>query len=840
MAVTYASNVFSVSLNTSTSGTGTITCAGTTVKLGAGTFGATAVTGTGTAFTTQLRPGSLILVGTDRLLVYSISSDTALIAFKKDNATNVLTLATATAFTFHAPTLWSDMLTAVAAQAATIAQGNVTSINFVTATVTIDQYAVFMLDDFSTMTFGNAGGYRMNNYDGFLVFRNGGAMTYTGNVQYGFFAGFLNVWSGELSYVGNSPGGTVRQDFFSPDTKSNGMSALAVIYAGGTASANTWYTHLEPLAGKFGALRFSNETRAVTTGAGAGINVQFGSGTYANVSLPSAQSTYGFTQNVYVYLARSGGETVLTTPVLSGSSLIITGDTAGTARLVDEEWKDLAAGTVGTIVRDTTYPGSTTVTRQFTYFPGTLFQSGNPVFLRIANSSGTTAINGAVSSAAGVLMSWQTFASNTNVTTNFSPFSLTARRKDIEEITASFTPTAPITYNNPLATDVYFTTDASAQTGITINGTTKIIDVGVAVTLDRLYDYSKYSLSQNLDTPNFLSPSGKELELLSTWTATQVNNLTAATKLTSLKASTAFTASGAMASIGFTGSVGQATPTNLTGVTVTGTLTYNTNSATSITYTTCTIGTVANTGTGLVTITPTGSTVTTYTDAEINYLDSSITATGITLATIYPSEADRDANTNAGPTFSSILNFKLGSTVSGVVMTGTVYLRVNVSGVTLLVQLTLALGANVLDLGVQGQLSTISGSLATKPTLAQIEASTVLAKEATVAVKASQTSVNAIPTTPLLAANYTAPDNTSITAIKAKTDTLVNAPTLAQIEGSTVLAKESTLSTKASQASVTALGTPMQAGEVVDANIIKVNDVLIDGAGTQADPFGPV
>jgi hypothetical protein len=77
-------------------------------------------------------------------------------------------------------------------------------------------------------------------------------------------------------------------------------------------------------------------------------------------------------------------------------------------------------------------------------------------------------------------------------------------------------------------------------------------------------------------------------------------------------------------------------------------------------------------------------------------------------------------------------------------------------------------------------------------------------------------------------------------AIKAKTDTLVNGPTLVQIEGSTILAKEATLADKASQASVTALGTPMQAGEVVDANIVKVNDVFIDGVGTQADPFGPV
>jgi hypothetical protein len=93
---------------------------------------------------------------------------------------------------------------------------------------------------------------------------------------------------------------------------------------------------------------------------------------------------------------------------------------------------------------------------------------------------------------------------------------------------------------------------------------------------------------------------------------------------------------------------------------------------------------------------------------------------------------------------------------------------------------------------------------------AKVDASTVLAKEVTSA------------------------------AIKAKTDTLVNGPTLVQIEGSTILAKESTLAGKASQASVTALGTPMQTGEVVDANIVKVNDVFIDGVGTQADPFGPV
>jgi hypothetical protein len=76
---------------------------------------------------------------------------------------------------------------------------------------------------------------------------------------------------------------------------------------------------------------------------------------------------------------------------------------------------------------------------------------------------------------------------------------------------------------------------------------------------------------------------------------------------------------------------------------------------------------------------------------------------------------------------------------------------------------------------------------------AKVDASTVLAKEATVATRASQASVTAIGT-PLQAISYITPDNASIMAIKAKTDTLVNAPTLAEIEASTILAKEATSS----------------------------------------------
>ena len=47
-----------------------------------------------------------------------------------------------------------------------------------------------------------------------------------------------------------------------------------------------------------------------------------------------------------------------------------------------------------------------------------------------------------------------------------------------------------------------------------------------------------------------------------------------------------------------------------------------------------------------------------------------------------------------------------------------------------------------------------------------------LATQASVDTKASQASVDTIPKTPLLAANYTAPDNAGIAAIKAKTDNL--------------------------------------------------------------------
>jgi hypothetical protein len=83
------------------------------------------------------------------------------------------------------------------------------------------------------------------------------------------------------------------------------------------------------------------------------------------------------------------------------------------------------------------------------------------------------------------------------------------------------------------------------------------------------------------------------------------------------------------------------------------------------------------------------------------------------------------------------------------------------------------------------------------PTLAEIEASTVLAKEATVAAKASQSSVDTKPTlsqieaSTILAKEATVESKASQTSVDGK-------PSLAQIEASTVLAKEATVLTVAS------------------------------------------
>lgn len=796
MAITFAGNTFTVAANTLLTGTGTITSTATTVNLGAFNVPATLVTGVGTSFTTQLVVGSLIsptaLAG---IVVHSIISNTSVIGFRSDNTNNVLLIATATAFQTQAPNTWADLLAAVALQAATVAQANTLAINFVASFLTINNNTVLIVNDAVSITFGNSAGFRLNNNNGTIIFRNGGSLTYTGNAGNSFFNGFLNVWNGELVYQLHAPAiNNARLDFFSPSAKSNGISAINLIYsnadaiqsfvpvgtgaagpyttafgiiattdtlvfkdnvqltfnthytvafgagsvavvtltAAGQALAPTtptriivqsttmrvfYFTHLEPLAGKFGILKFTNNTSLPATGINtSGINVQFGNGTYANVTLPSRTSTFGVLQFLFVYLARSGGQTILTTPTIPGSVLTIAGDGGSsntTARLINEKWPDLAVGTVGSLARDVSFPGGTVVSRIYTYTPGTLFNAGNPVYLRIANNIGNAAINGAVTSNTPIELIWQTFSAPTNVTTNFGPFALIARRANMPEITESFTPVVPIVFSNPLETDLYFTSDASTQTGISaVNNATKTvtIDAGTTLTIDTRYDFLKHYLTQNLTVTNFLSPNGTVLSYLLGWSDVVNGTSNSGTKL----------------------------------------------------VTTSTTGTVTIGAGGLVN----------HAFIDANQVGF-ITAEGSSGNTVEL----RNTSTNA------VIRSRTGDGL-----------------------ITVAPA----DVGVAVYLARISGG-------------------------------NVIGSSVLTPVTLIAGDNGIVTlyfgnAVQVAQATRIELlPTLAQMEASTIIAKEVTVG--ALTVLVQALP---QTGDVLDANIVKVNDIFVDGVGSQNDPWGPV
>ena len=312
--------------------------------------------------------------------------------------------------------------------------------------------------------------------------------------------------------------------------------------------------------------------------------------------------------------------------------------------------------------------------------------------------------------------------------------------------------------------------------------------------------------------------------------------LTVGAKFKSIKASL-FTLLSPVTNITLVGNVNQDIPTNLTGVINNDIWTYNTNTNITITITNCTLGTVRNLGTGIITINKVNSTIANYTDAEINFIDSTISVVGADTVTFHPTSTDRDLNTNISGTFTGFYAFKYGATINGSLMSGTLYLRCVAGGIPFNVNKAIVLGDNLVDLGTTAQLASISAkidltakettvqdiklntdkiatltenvsglrftekALEQAPsggggsglTLAEIEASTVLAKEATLL----QSEVDII-------AEVNA-NEVKIDAVKTKVDTLQNAdftttnakidskPTLTQIEASTILAKEATI-----------------------------------------------
>lgn len=325
---------------------------------------------------------------------------------------------------------------------------------------------------------------------------------------------------------------------------------------------------------------------------------------------------------------------------------------------------------------------------------------------------------------------------NPRGTSNTAPYNVDLRGNTntlgIDDFTATFlnygyqSTTLPIllkgvgttTYPATMQSDANVTlseTNAIAKlaSSFSVNSATNTITITANSTLDDLYDIMKVfktrPIQAQLEYPTISTQpiNAVGATLVTTMNIVGLEFLTAGVKFQTLQANA--TANGAF-SIAVIGTVTQAIPTNLVATAKATTLAYNTNTVATVTYATdVEIGTLRNDGTGI--ITASGGVVTVYTDAEINFLDSKITTTGVNGATIFATENDRNANINAGASLVSDLNFKFGGVLNGVLMSGTVYLRVLTGNVTQLAQITLTKGTNTLDLGTSGLLNALDGKI---------------------------------------------------------------------------------------------------------------------------------
>lgn len=256
---------------------------------------------------------------------------------------------------------------------------------------------------------------------------------------------------------------------------------------------------------------------------------------------------------------------------------------------------------------------------------------------------------------------------------------------------------------------------AKLASSFSVNSGTNTITVTANSTLDDLYDVMKAWKTRNvqaqLEYPTISTQpvvaSGENL--VTAMNIVGIEFLTTGTKFKTLQANA--TANGIISDLSIVGNVNQATPTNLSNVQISGTLTYNTNVDTTITIINTTIGTVVNNGTGIITINKVNSTIENYTDAEINFIDSTISVIGADTVTFHPTANDRDLNTNASGSFSGSSAFKFGSTINGSLMSGTLYLRCVAGGIPFNINKVIVLGDNLVDLGQTAQLASISAKI---------------------------------------------------------------------------------------------------------------------------------
>ena len=147
---------------------------------------------------------------------------------------------------------------------------------------------------------------------------------------------------------------------------------------------------------------------------------------------------------------------------------------------------------------------------------------------------------------------------------------------------------------------------SSGVTGVAVNYGASTVTLSASRTATQVWSAVQDSLCQlaNLTQADPFSTTNG-LSFVSAYTLVVSGTLTAGNVIGNI------TLSGSLSSgVSITGNVAQATPTNLTGVTITGNLTYNTNSPITVTLTNCTItGTVSNSGSATVTITKVNTTL---------------------------------------------------------------------------------------------------------------------------------------------------------------------------------------------------------------------------------------
>ena len=146
---------------------------------------------------------------------------------------------------------------------------------------------------------------------------------------------------------------------------------------------------------------------------------------------------------------------------------------------------------------------------------------------------------------------------------------------------------------------------ASGITGVAVNYGASTITLSASRSAVQVWSavQDNLCLLANLTRPDpFTTTNG--LSFISTYALVVSGTLTAGNIVGNV------TLSGSLSSgVVITGNVSQATPTNLTGVTINGNLTFNTNTPITVTFTNCTVsGVISNSGTGLVKVVKAGTT----------------------------------------------------------------------------------------------------------------------------------------------------------------------------------------------------------------------------------------